>query len=134
VRRTVTVRDPKLAQLLRNTEGQSMQSDGALAQLSARIVAAAAPVLDERAAPHRTIWDYTERWSATLLPIGAFTAIAAGLCLFALSAQGPLSSQRTPGVRLALLGAATNRVSSQSLVDFLVASDSAVVAPRRSDR
>lgn len=91
-------------------------------QLNASILAAAAPLLDERAAPQRTLWDYADRWASMLLPIGALTAIAAGVCLFVLASH-PAASNGMPPVRVALLGAATNRMSSQSLVDFLVTGD-----------
>jgi hypothetical protein len=127
-------RDAALGRLLRDVEGAQPLSGGRDAALRGRILAAAAPLLDERAAPNRTVWDYTERWAAALLPIGALTAVAAGLCLFALSSGNDAPRQAVPGVRLALLGAATNRVSSQNLVDFLVASDAAVTAPNRGGR
>jgi hypothetical protein len=118
-----------IAEALRAADVCVAPSHESLVVLNARIVSAAAPLLDERAAPYRTVWDYTERWAATLLPIGALTAIAAGLFLFALADHRQPAQQRMPGVRIALLGAATNRMSSQSLVDFLV-DDARPVAAR----
>jgi len=128
-------RDVELARVLRAAERQSMTADGALAALGARIMTAAAPLLEERAVPNRTVWDYAERWSATLLPIGALTAVAAGLCLFALSVQPDPAPPRPTGARVALLGAATNSLSSQKLIDFLVTADAAQQQPAgRSSR
>jgi hypothetical protein len=122
VKRGRIARDSGLVDVLRAADELTRPADAVLSRLSGRILVAAGPLLDERAAPHRTVWDYAERWSATLLPIGALTAVAAGLCLFALSAH-EATSVRAVGDRVALLGAATNRVSSQNLLDFLVSSD-----------
>jgi hypothetical protein len=128
-----TPRDAELERLLRGADSREPVTDETLARLGTRIIAAAAPLLDERAAAYRTVWDYAERWAVTLLPVGAVAAVAAGLCLFALTSHQP-RPQRAPGVRVALLGAATNRMSSQSLVDFLVSGDAAAPAPARAGR
>jgi hypothetical protein len=87
-----------------------------------------------RAAAERTVWDYAERWSAVLLPVGAFTALAAGLCLFVLANPRESVPSRASSTRVALIGAATNRVSSQNLLDLLVAGDPAVSSGNRNER
>ena len=63
-----------------------------------------------------------------LLPIGTLAAAAAGSACSSLSAQRLPVPARASSTRVALLGAATNRVSSQNLVDLLVSGDRAASA------
>ncbi|HEY4217904.1 MAG TPA: hypothetical protein VGM67_12255 [Gemmatimonadaceae bacterium] len=126
-------RDEELARLLRDADATMRPSAAQLRALGARIVKAGLPVLDARAASERTVWDYAERWSTVLLPVGAFTAIAAGLCLFVLSSSSEPALPRGNATRVALIGAATNRVSSQNLLDMLVAGDAPVAVTRRNE-
>jgi hypothetical protein len=127
-------RDSEIARALRGADLSGSASPALLRRLNDRIVAAAMPLLEERAAQHRTMWDYTERWSGMLLPLGALAALAAGFCLFMLSAQRDSASEAAAVPRVALLGAATNRVSSQNLVDLLVSNDTTVAHGRRRGR
>jgi hypothetical protein len=126
-------RDQQIARLLRDAGLSAPLSAPRMRSLGDRIAAAAAPLLAERDVRQRTVWDYAASWSGVLLPAGMLTAIAAGLCLFVLSAQREAPAPRLSRSRMALMGAATNRVSSQNLVDFLVASDpiTAVRGPAR---
>jgi len=133
MRNRLPSRDHELAALLKKADRASEILPDQLAALSSRIRSAAAPILREREARNRTIWDYAERWAGTLLPLGMLTAVAAAMCLFALSMQRdpdvapvlvPAVAQATPpGTRTAILGAVTNRVTSQKLVDLLVSVD-----------
>jgi hypothetical protein len=116
-------RDEQLARLMRGTGLGAPVSAAQLRALSDRIAAAAAPLLAEREVRQRTVWDYAASWSGILLPAGVVTALAASLCLFMLSVQREPPAPKLSRSRIALIGAATNRVSSQSLVDFLVTSD-----------
>jgi len=124
-------RDRQLNDLLKEADRELAPSPSQLAALSGRIRAAAAPMLREREARNRTVWDYAERWSSTLIPLGMLSAVAAAMCLFVLSAQREPAATPTPtpavssasAPRVALLGAVTNRVSSQRLVDLLVSVD-----------
>ncbi|MDB4876632.1 MAG: hypothetical protein JWM41_3078 [Gemmatimonadetes bacterium] len=129
-------RDEALAHVLRESRLSAPVTPARVRALSERIAAAAAPLLAERAGAgevrQRTVWDYAASWSGVLLPAGVLTALAAGLCLFVLSAQREPSAPKLSRSRIALMGAATNRVSSQNLIDFLVASDP--VAARGSVR
>lgn len=116
------VRDRWLGGVLRQAGMDDVAvSPEQLRALTQRIVTAAGPMLDQRAAPNRTLWDYVERWADTLIPMGAFTALAAAACLFWLSTIH--IAEPAVGERTALIGAATNRVSSHDLVDLLVAPD-----------
>ncbi len=123
-------RDAELSALLRDADGLPPASGPQLRALSARILTAAGPALDARAAGGRTIWDYAERWSSVLLPVGAFTTLAAGLCLFVLAGSSEPAVSRASTTRVALMGAATNNVSSQSLIDLLVAADAGAPTAR----
>jgi hypothetical protein len=125
--------DPEIANLLRDASVSATSSADGLRRLNERIMAAALPMLDELAPPQCTVWDYAEHWSRVLLPIGALAAVAAGLCLFALSSDRLPPAQSAPP-RVALLGAATNRVSSQNLIDLLVSNEAATAVSRRSGR
>ncbi|MEO6877503.1 MAG: hypothetical protein ABI205_03415 [Gemmatimonadaceae bacterium] len=134
---SVSERDAELRAMLRAADRLPPSSAPQLRALSARIRVGAGPALDARAAGERTIWDYAERWSAVLLPVGAFTALAAGVCLFVLA--GPIGQTEPPAsrassTRVALLGAATNNVSSQTLIDLLVAADAGAPNVRRGAR
>lgn len=128
-------RDRQLGDLMKEADREFAETPAQLAALSGRIRAAAAPMLGEREARNRTVWDYAERWSGTLIPLGMLTAVAAAMCLFVLSAQrDPVllpTLSTAPGPRVALLGAVTNRVSSQRLVDLLVSVDGTPSAPGR---
>lgn len=126
-------RDAELRQILRDADAPSQPSGSQLRVLSERIMSAAAPVLEARAAAERTIWDYAERWSSVLLQVGALTTLAAGLCLFVMSGSADPASPRASSTRVALIGAATNRVSSQNLLDLLVSTDPATSNTRRSE-
>ena len=132
--RTADPRDAELARVLRDADAVARPSDAELRAFSARIIHAATPMLDARSAAERTVWDYAERWSAVLLPVGALTAVAAGVCLFALANSSEPVSPRASTTRVALAGAATNRVSSQNLLDLLVAGDAAVTSGNRDER
>jgi hypothetical protein len=125
--------DLEVAKLLRDASISATATADGLRRLNDRIMAAALPMLDELAPPQRTVWDYAERWSSMLLPIGALTALAAGVCLFALSSDR-LPPARSAPPRVALLGAATNRVSSQNLIDLLVSNETASAVSRRTGR
>jgi hypothetical protein len=127
-------RDAELRQILRDADAPSQASGSQLRALSERIMSAAAPVLEARAAAERTIWDYAERWSSVLLQVGAFTTLAAGLCLFAMSGSSDTVSPRASSTRVALIGAATNRVSSQNLLDLLVSTEPAGSTARRGEQ
>jgi hypothetical protein len=120
--------------LMKEADREFAASPAQLAALSGRILAAAAPILREREARNRTVWDYAERWSGTLLPLGMLTAVAAAMCLFVLSAQREPTIAPAPGPRVALLGAATNRMSSQKLIDLVVSVDASSPSPRRVAR
>lgn len=124
-------RDAYLTQVLSRVGQSPPASDERMRQLNEQIVAATAAMLREREANQRSIWDYAESWSAVLLPIGTLTAIAAGLCLFVLSARREPQPIGLPSARVALLSAATNRESSQRLVDLLVSVDRAAAEPGR---
>lgn len=127
-------RDAQLHRLLANAGLAAPMPEDRVRGLAERIAAAAVPMLRERESVQRTIWDYAVGWSSMLLPIGTLAAAAAGLCLFVLSAQRLPVPARLSSTRVALLGAATNRVSSQNLVDLLVSGDratSALEAPIR---
>jgi hypothetical protein len=130
----VNNRDAELRRLLRDADSLPQSSVSQLRILSARILTAAGPGLEARAAGERTIWDYVERWSAVLLPVGAFTTLAAGLCLFVLASPNEPAPARASSTRVALMGAATNNVSSQSLIDLLVAADANGSDRRRGER
>jgi len=132
--RTSERRDAELGLLLRESDAAARPSDAELRALGTRIMTAAQPILDARSAAERTVWDYAERWSAVLLPVGAFTALAAGLCLFVLAGSSEPVVPRTSAARVALIGAATNRVSSQNLLDLLVASDAVAGTSSRDER
>ena len=121
-------RDPQLHRLLADAGLTAPISEDRMRGLGERIAAAAVPMLRERESAQRTIWDYAVGWSSMLLPIGSLAAAAAGLCLFVLSAQRAPAPARVSSTRVALLGAATNRVSSQNLVDLLVSGDRATSA------
>ncbi|MEP6496025.1 MAG: hypothetical protein ABJF01_25320 [bacterium] len=135
-------RDREVAELLKKADRGSASTPAQLSALSGRIRAAAAPILREHEARNRTVWDYAERWAGTLLPLGMLTAVAAAMCLFALSMQRdpelvpepvPVVARVTtppPGTRTAILGAVTNRVSSQNLVDLVVSVDAPSPAAR----
>lgn len=134
--------DRQLNELLKEADREFAPSPAQVAALGGRIRAAAAPMLREREARNRTVWDYAERWSGTLIPLGMLTAVAAAMCLFVLSAQrepvasptlSPLPASAS-APRVALLGAVTNRVSSQGLVDLLVSVDVASSSPGRRVR
>ncbi len=131
MRRHDPARDNALADLLHQSGAAASIGLRDLTDLSARICAAAASELGARAAG-QTIWDYAERWAGLLIPCGALTALAAGLCLFV------ASTRRNPDVfpapRIALLGAATNRMSSQNLLDLLVTTEVAPGARVRGSR
>jgi hypothetical protein len=127
-------RDRHLGDLMKEADREFAASPAQLAALSGRILAAAAPILREREARNRTVWDYAERWSGTLLPLGMLTAVAAAMCLFVLSAQREPTIAPAPGPRVALLGAATNRMSSQKLIDLVVSVDASTPSPRRVAR
>jgi hypothetical protein len=92
-------RDRELNELLKEADREFAPSPARLATLSGRIDAAAAPMLREREARNRTVWDYAERWSSTLIPLGALTAVAAAMCLFRLSAQREPVAAPTPAPR-----------------------------------
>lgn len=122
-------RDAQLQQLLADAGLTPPLPDERVRRLGERIITAAAPVLRERESAQRTIWDYADGWSSMLLPIGTLTAAAAAICLFVLSAQRVPAPPRLSSTRVALLGAATNRLSSQNLVDLLVSGDGTAAAP-----
>lgn len=134
----MTGRDPRrdayVRQLLSDADRTSACSEERLQRLGERILGVAGHALREREPSQRTIWDYAERWSGMLLPIGTLTAIAAGMCMFVLSAQREPRSARPSSTRVALLAAATNRVSSQNLVDLLVSNDRAASVPAAGTR
>ena len=127
-------RDPLLQRTLTDAGLTTRVSEDRVRRLSARIVAATAPLLREREASQRTIWDYAERWSGTLFRIGALTAIAAVVCVFMLPVRQELRPITRSSSRDALLGAATNLVSSQHLLDLLVSGDRAMTGPGLSPR
>jgi hypothetical protein len=115
-------RDRWLAGLLRKAGLANGSTPDERAALARRIMLAAAPLLEQRTASPAGVWDDLERWAGMLIPVGTFTALAAGVCLFWLSTRAsaplPVAVEQT-----ALLGAATNAVSSHDLIDLLVTSD-----------
>jgi hypothetical protein len=132
-RKPAPMRDEQLANLLASAGFSKAPTSDQLRALSGRILAAAAPVLDSRAAGSRSAWDYAERWSGALIRLGALSAIAAGLCFFLLSHEREAEVRRpAAGARVALLGAATYDVSSQHLVDLVVSTDDASATVRRT--
>jgi hypothetical protein len=116
-------RDAQLHRMLSDAGLSAPPSKERVRRLGERILAAAAPALRERELSQCTIWDYAERWSGMLLPVGSLMAVAAGLCLFVLSAEREPRPVRLSSTGVTLLGAATNRVSSQNLVDLIVLGD-----------
>ena len=123
--------DRELGLLLAGATRSDAPSEAQLRALSDRILAGAAPLLEQREQRARTIWDYAERWSGTLIPLGVGAALAAGVCLFWLSNGRDAAVTTMPAERVALLGAATNRVSSHDLLDLLTADSPAPHHRRR---
>lgn len=123
-------RDRELAGLLRAAEPSGLPTDAQIRALSDRIRAAAAPMLEQRELRARTLWDYAEYWSGTLIRLGVATAVAASVCLFWLSNTRSAPAE-VPAERVALIGAATNRVSSHDLLDLLTAESPAPPQHRR---
>jgi hypothetical protein len=122
-------RDPQLQRVMADAGLGAPVPDDRLRRLGERIVAAAGPMLREREFAQRTIWEYAVGWSSMLLPLGTLAAAAAAVCLFVVSAQRAPAPARLSSTRVALLGAATNRLSSQNLLDLLVSGDRAAAAP-----
>jgi hypothetical protein len=129
-RRADPRRDPELGSFLRAAGLHETMTDAQIRALGDRIRAAAAPILERREQRSRTILDYAEFWSGTLIRIGVAAAVAAGVCLFWLSSNRS-STPRVTAERVALLGAATNRVSSHDLLDLLTAESPAPPQHRR---
>lgn len=123
--------DRELGELLAGAARSDAPSDAQVRALGNRILAAAAPMLEERELRTRTVWDYADRWSGTLIPLGLAAALAASLCLFWLSNGRDRAVATVPAERVALLGAATNRVSSHDLLDLLTAESPAPHHRRR---
>lgn len=121
-------RDAQLHRLLADAGLTARMPNDRVRRLGERIVTAAIPMLHERAPAQRTIWDYAVGWSSMLLPVGTLAATAAAVCLFVVSARRVPAPARLSSTRVALLGAATNRLSSQNLVDLLVSGDRAAAA------
>jgi len=120
MRRVEPTRDRELAGVLRAAQLSDLPTNAQIRALSDRIRTAAAPMLEQRELRSRTIWDYTEHWSGTLIRVGVATAVAASVCLFWLSSNRSAATD-VPAERVALIGAATNRVSSHDLLDLLTA-------------
>jgi hypothetical protein len=129
-RRADPRRDPELGKLLRAAGLHETTTDAQIRALGDRIRAAAAPILEQREQRSSTIWDYAEFWSGTLIRVGVATAVAASLCLFWLSSSRS-SAPQVAAERVALIGAATNRVSSHDLLDLLTAESPAPPHHRR---
>jgi anti-sigma-K factor RskA len=123
-------RDRELADLLRSAAVSDPTTDVQLRALGERIRVAAAPLLAQREQRSRSVWDYAEYWSGTLIRVGVATAVAASVCLFWLSSNRS-STAPVPAERVALIGAATNRVSSHDLLDLLTAESPAPPLHRR---
>jgi hypothetical protein len=122
--------DRELAHFLRAGGRPDTTTDAQICALGARIRTAAAPILEQREQRSRTIWDYADHWSGTLIRVGVAAAVAASVCLFWPSSSRH-SAVEVPAERVALIGAATNRVSSHDLLDLLTAESPAPQHHRR---
>jgi hypothetical protein len=109
--------DARMAEAIRAATGRSRSSEAELAALHGRIIHAARPYVDGRVSMRASWLDYAAAWSRTIVPLGLATAVLAASCLVWLSAS---ARRVTPSnvEHVAMLGAATNSVSSGDLIDL----------------
>lgn len=113
--------DPRMADAIRAAMPARPASDAELRALHGRIVTAAGPYMASRLSMRPNWLDYAAAWSRTIVPVGLATAVLAASCLVWLSTAA--HRLRPSNVEhVAMLGAATNSVSSGDLID-LAASD-----------
>lgn len=112
-------RDPRMVQAIRAVTGDTPLGRDELNALHGRIMGAARPYLAQSRNARPSWVDYAAAWSRTIIPIGVATALVAASCLVWLSVNSPRSSAGTVE-HVAMLGAATNAVSSGDLVDLAI--------------
>ena len=127
-----SARDPRMGAAIRAVAGDTPLEREALRALHERIMGAARPQLSQQRNARPSWLDYAAAWSRTIVPIGVATALVAASCLVWLSVNAPKSSPGTVE-HVAMLGAATNVVSSGYLIDLAI-SDVDMPAPPRSSR
>jgi hypothetical protein len=130
--RTDPARDPRLARAIIDATGAGRFSADNLRALQDRITRAARPRLAEQREARPSWLDYATAWSRTIVPIGVATALVAASCLVWLSMQ-PREPRAGTVEHVAMLGAATNAVTSGDLVDLAI-SDVDMPAPPRAPK
>lgn len=125
-------RDARMSGAIRAATGDTPLEREALRALHERIMGAARPQLSQHRNARPSWIDYAAAWSRTIIPIGVATALVAASCLVWLSVNAPKSPAGTVE-HVAMLGAATNAVSSGDLIDLAI-SDVDMPAPPAPDR
>jgi hypothetical protein len=130
-------RDPELASLLRTASEPRPPRDAGgrrirasdTARLTRRITAAAGYALIRRRYPAVPAIEYIATWSRRLLPLGVVCTFAGGVLLSQSDvAPRPVSADE------AVIGAATNRLSTPEIVEMMLQSEDAqqVASPLQS--
>jgi len=111
--------DRRMADAIRAATGARRSSQADLDALQGRIMTAATPYMDARLSMRPSWLDYAAAWSRTIVPVGLATAVVAASCLVWLTSSARRSTPSNVE-HVAMLGAATNSVSSGDLIDLAV--------------